>query len=88
MSRSKTCRSRRRTLPVDDFHRDPKNAAGRQYARDQDAGRIPAPGRLDRQPCRACGDPDSHAHRPDYSKPLAVQWLCPADHREVHRATA
>ena len=42
-------------------------------------------GRLVRQPCEKCGDPKSHAHHFDYSKPLDVVWLCSAHHGEVHR---
>ncbi len=123
-SRSKVCRACQRTLPLDDFYRNPKNSDGRhheckacrrdyqasyrqteagraadrrQYARDRAAGKIAArsrlgnliaSGRLDRQPCEVCGDPASHAHHPDYDKPLGVQWLCPAHHGEVHRAGA
>ena len=37
-------------------------------------------GRLSRQPCEACGDPQSHAHH-DYTRRLDVRWL-PAFHRK------
>lgn len=39
--------------------------------------------RLVRLPCQVCGDPKSQAHHPDYSKPLAVEWLCFKHHRQV-----
>lgn len=43
-------------------------------------------GRLTRLPCEACGDPKSHGHHDDYSKPLLVRWLCRTHHDEHHRA--
>lgn len=47
-------------------------------------------GRLHRpSSCGRCGflSPDLHAHHDDYSKPLAVEWLCPGCHaRETHKA--
>lgn len=43
-------------------------------------------GRLTRQPCERCGATELvHAHHDDYSKRLAVLWLCPTHHRERHR---
>ena len=42
-------------------------------------------GRLTRQACERCGAPDTEAHHSDYSRPLDVQWLCPACHRAKHR---
>ena len=44
-------------------------------------------GRLVRQPC-ACGNPQSHAHHHDYTKPLDVRWLCVTCHAQEHRARA
>src|SRR5689334_21244794 len=41
-------------------------------------------GRLTRGPCEVCGEPLVHGHHQDYSKPLAVQWLCGAHHRAAH----
>lgn len=38
------------------------------------------------KPCERCGDGSgAHAHHDDYSKPLAVLWLCPRHHAERHR---
>lgn len=36
------------------------------------------------QPCQVCGDP-GEAHHHDYSQPLAVTWLCPRHHAELHK---
>jgi hypothetical protein len=44
-------------------------------------------GRLTKQPCEVCGNMDKvHAHHDDYSKPLAVRWLCPKHHAEWHKS--
>lgn len=43
-------------------------------------------GKLTRQPCEECGDPKAEAHHDDYSKPLAVRWLCRGDHGAWHEA--
>lgn len=43
-------------------------------------------GAIVRQPCEKCGDEDVVAHHPDYTKPLAVDWLCRVCHGEAHRA--
>lgn len=41
-------------------------------------------GKLVRLPCEVCGDPNSHGHHHDYSKPLDVWWLCPVHHGQAH----
>lgn len=41
-------------------------------------------GALIKEPCKICGDPDSEAHHPDYSKPLDVEWYCSKHHHAVH----
>ena len=41
-------------------------------------------GLVQRQACEVCGEPDSEAHHPDYHRPLAVQWLCRAHHKQAH----
>lgn len=42
-------------------------------------------GSLSRMPCEVCGaDNRVHAHHDDYSKPLAVVWLCHSHHMERH----
>lgn len=46
-------------------------------------------GRLVRQPCEHCNTTERvHAHHEDYSKPLAVRWLCAACHGFEHRKGA
>lgn len=45
-------------------------------------------GRLNKRPCIKCGNPRSHGHHPDYSKPLKVIWLCAKHHTEVHRRSS
>ncbi len=42
-------------------------------------------GEIERLSCELCGDPKSHGHHPEYSKPLAVTWLCLHCHHEHHR---
>lgn len=42
-------------------------------------------GRLVRQPCERCGDPNSYAHHEDYDKKLDVNWLCQPCHKQRHR---
>jgi hypothetical protein len=41
-------------------------------------------GNIVRQPCIVCGNPKSHGHHDDYSKPLSVIWLCREHHKELH----
>jgi len=38
-------------------------------------------GVLVRKPCEVCGAIPSHAHHPDHSRPLLVQWLCHLHHK-------
>jgi hypothetical protein len=35
------------------------------------------------EPCFVCGD-KAEAHHADYSEPLAVTWLCPTHHKQLH----
>lgn len=41
-------------------------------------------GKLTRESCCICGDPQTEAHHDDYSKPLEVRWLCKKHHDAVH----
>lgn len=41
-------------------------------------------GKLSKEICRICNDPNTHAHHEDYSKTLDVIWLCPQHHRDVY----
>lgn len=59
-------------------NRDRKNAQLRvQYAIRR--------GYIKRQPCKVCGKPNAHAHHEDYTKPLAIIWLCRKHHNEHHK---
>ena len=48
------------------------------------------------QPCEVCGTEGKRddgrrlvqGHHDDYSKPLAVRWLCPTHHGELHQQVA
>jgi hypothetical protein len=42
-------------------------------------------GRLKREPCEVCGDANTQAHHDDYSRPLAVRWLCTTHHGALHQ---
>jgi hypothetical protein len=41
-------------------------------------------GRLISKPCLICGTQVAWAHHADYSKPLAVVFLCPRHHAQLH----
>lgn len=41
-------------------------------------------GSLTPQPCQICGGTDVVAHHEDYDKPLDVNWLCQAHHKQHH----
>lgn len=41
-------------------------------------------GKLKKMPCIKCGNENSEAHHPDYSKPLEVEWLCKKCHSKEH----
>jgi len=41
-------------------------------------------GKLVRQPCEVCGNPDTLAHHDDYTDSLKVRWLCHSHHRLEH----
>lgn len=41
-------------------------------------------GRLVKEPCLFCDDPNSQAHHHDYTKPLEVTWLCDHHHKVAH----
>ena len=46
--------------------------------------RAVASGRIVRQPCERCSATPTHAHHPDYAKPLEVVWLCRTCHQREH----
>lgn len=41
-------------------------------------------GKIKKQPCLFCGNPEAEAHHHDYSKPLEVTWLCREHHLINH----
>lgn len=43
-----------------------------------------ARGELVRQPCEKCQAAKAEAHHDDYTKPLAVRWLCRRCHAAHH----
>ena len=45
-----------------------------------------ARGIIQRSPCLECGSKQAQGHHSDYSKPLAVIWLCKTHHLRLHRA--
>lgn len=42
-------------------------------------------GKLVQQPCEVCHGAKTIAHHDDYSKPLAVIWLCEVHHKARHK---
>ena len=44
-----------------------------------------ASGKIQKGACERCGNPRVHAHHDDYSKPLAIRWLCPPCHIKHHK---
>lgn len=41
-------------------------------------------GKIQRQPCKACGHEKAEMHHHDYAKPLEVEWLCRPCHLQEH----
>lgn len=41
-------------------------------------------GKITKQSCEICQDPNTQAHHDDYTKPLAVRWLCVRHHNDHH----
>lgn len=84
-SRCRDCeRARNRLRPKQPTVRRPRHqdpVKKRANAKVQSALRA---GRLMRLPCEVCGDPKTHAHHDDYSKPLDVRWLCRNHHMQEH----
>lgn len=42
-------------------------------------------GKLSREPCARCGEPETLPHHEDYDRPLDVVWLCRSCHSHHHR---
>ena len=41
-------------------------------------------GKIIRQDCQVCGNPNTQPHHPDYNFPMLINWLCVKHHREAH----
>lgn len=41
-------------------------------------------GKVSPQPCEICGEDNAQMHHNDYSKPLAIRWLCQFHHTQEH----
>lgn len=42
-------------------------------------------GKIEKLPCELCGSTENvHGHHTDYSRPLAVKWLCALCHHRIH----
>jgi len=44
-----------------------------------------AAGKIEKTPCKDCGETKVEARHQDYSKPLEVEWLCKTCHADRHR---
>jgi len=58
-----------------------KSVKGRASQKLRDAVRQ---GKIKRQPCEKCHEPNADGHHDDYSKPLDVRWLCRKCHAQHH----
>lgn len=41
-------------------------------------------GAIEKGPCEVCGNTVVDGHHDDYSKPLAIRWLCRKHHTQLH----
>lgn len=44
-------------------------------------------GKIAKQPCSECGNPEAQAHHENYDKPLDVIWLCKDCHVHLHNVS-
>jgi len=42
-------------------------------------------GKIQKNNCELCNDPNVQAHHDDYDKPFNVRWLCDHHHKEEHK---
>ena len=79
---------KRRAYDAVSFKRDMADPVRRQkHMARMTVRKAIARGKIERGPCEVCGSRPAEAHHDDYSKPLAVRFLCPAHHREHHAKT-
>lgn len=85
--RNKRLREERATNPVRLRARDTarRQATGEKMRAREAARYAVSTGALIRCPCEVCGAIKVQAHHDDYSKPLAVRWLCVTHHAAHHR---
>ena len=71
-----------RAMQVDWQQRNPEKHAARKAVR-----QALYDGKLIRQPCWICGNPNTDAHHASYAPDmrLHVTWLCRLHHREIHK---
>lgn len=77
LKRSKLLNGRGLNMPALNSTSEQKKEAYRVYHR------ALRQGELTRKPCEVCGNPKTHGHHEDYSKPLEVRWLCETHHGET-----
>jgi hypothetical protein len=41
-------------------------------------------GKIEKQPCKNCGDENVQAHHSDYGNPKKVSWYCKICHHDIH----
>lgn len=42
-------------------------------------------GKIKRGACVVCGSENSEAHHESYDNPMAITWLCPTHHKQLHQ---
>lgn len=67
------------------FSEMPDDARARASARAY-ANEYQRRGKLVPKPCELCNSTDVQKHHDDYTKPLAVRWLCRDCHLDLHRS--
>lgn len=70
-----------RKAKVAEYQKNSREANPEKYRARYAVSNAIRDGRLERQPCSACGDAKAEAHHTDYSRPLDVEWLCFTCHR-------
>ena len=50
----------------------------------QDAYAAVRRGKIKKEACTICGNPDTQIHHENYEKPFEITWLCADCHRSIH----